>query len=232
MAKLSYGNRHKIYVGNGIYLSFENKDDILHRLEAAEEAGPRAERMVCKEFGRAGQRWVRNEVMKVYNVKRSEITPAKGSSKADLGTITASGTTVESAQIIYKGRMLTPVHFDMHPNSWPRGTAYDIYGTILKGGQKHLGAYRKTRTRGGHYSEKTGALFMGTSSARYGDVPFGRYSEKRSDIGGFGTVSLPEMVDSERHGVKPAIEKKRDKWVEEQMEKRIDHYIARALAGY
>lgn len=74
------------------------------------------------------------EVTKVHGIKKAEITPGKkGTGKKLAGQIQLRGETVDTAQIVYTGRLLTPTHFNMTPKSPPDGKGYTLKAEIIKG---------------------------------------------------------------------------------------------------
>lgn len=156
--------------------------------------------------------WVASEVTQVYNIKKSEITPAKvGQSKKSAGSISVRGETVDGLEIIYRGRVLTPTHFGMTPKA-PR-ESYTLKAEIIKGRKSVLGQKKKLtkkqrkalgknfRRQGAHTSDHSPIMLMGTGNTREGGtdyIPFQRKSTRRTDIQAIKTVSLPQMVSSER----------------------------------
>lgn len=156
--------------------------------------------------------WVASEVTQVYNIKKSEITPAKvGQSKKSAGSISVRGETIDGLEIVYRGRVLTPTHFGMTPKA-PRDS-YTLKAEIIKGRKSVLGQkYKLTkkqrkalgknfRRQGAHTSDHSPIMLMGTGNAREGGtnyIPFQRKSTRRTDIQAIKTVSLPQMVSSDR----------------------------------
>lgn len=67
--------------------------------------------------------WIASEVVEVYNIKKSEITPSSTNRNRRLagGTkVRVSGDTISSLQIKYVGKPLTPTHFGMRPKTPPK----------------------------------------------------------------------------------------------------------------
>ena len=150
--------------------------------------------------------WVASEVVKVYGIKKSEVTPAKaGKASRTAGSIRVTGDTVEALQIVYRGRALTPTHFGMSPTA-PKGT-YTLKATILKGNRATLGKVEKLtkkqranigrnfRRQGTKNSPNSPIMLMPTGSTY---IPFQRKSQDRDDVQAIKTISLPQMVSSER----------------------------------
>lgn len=159
--------------------------------------------------------WVASEVTKVYNIKKSEVTPAKvknGKATKPVGSIRVNGETVSGLEIIYRGRVLSPVHFGMTPKA-PKSGAYTLKAEIIKGHKVTLGKKKKLtkkqlralgknlQKQGVQTSEKSPKMLMPTgakSEDKIQYIPFQRKSVDRNDIHPVKTLSLPQMVSSKR----------------------------------
>ena len=173
--------------------------------------------------------WVATEVTKVYGVKKGEITGKK------IGTVQTKGKSFDQVKVIYKGRVLTPTHFSMSPTApKPDRGSYTLKATVIKGERKELGkvkkltkkqraAMAKNFTRSGtQTSDHSPIMLMRANGGHY--LPFQRKSTNRRDIEAIKTVSLPQMVSSERTaaGIQTAIN--------DGLGKRLDHHMKRYLA--
>ena len=138
----------------------------------------------CKQRGPAQ---VTKAVTAVYGIKSAEVTEAgktaKGGAKS-VGSIKVSGVKVDSVQLIYKGRVLTPTHFSMTPKKRPApGKKYKVSASIIKGQKKALGS----------------SVFLAASgSAGTTEIPFKRTTAKRLPIEAVKTVSIPQMITNEK----------------------------------
>jgi hypothetical protein len=137
----------------------------------------------CKTRGPAQ---VTKAVTAVYGIKSGEVTAAgkaaKGGAKT-VGSIKVSGVSVDSVQLIYKGRVLTPAHFSMTPKKRPEGgKKYTVKAAVYKDRKKVLGS----------------SVFLAPSGAAgTTEIPFNRKSEKRLPIEAIRTVSIPQMITNE-----------------------------------
>lgn len=171
--------------------------------------------------------WIATEVTKVYGIKKQEVTPAKAdNSKKKAGTIKVKGDTIDTLQIVYRGRMLTPTHFGMSPKT-PR-ESYTLKAEILKGQKTTLGKVKKLtkkqrqnigrnfRKQGTKSSPHSPIMLMRTGSTY---IPFQRKSQDRKDIEAIKTISLPQMVSSERtsEGIREAINAGLEKRMEQHV---------------
>ena len=206
--------------------------NLKQRLEEMKEA-PRA---VMKNLtADAKQRvpgWVATEVSKTYGVKKGEITGNK------LGEVEVKGKRFDDVKIIYKGRVLTPTHFGMKPTVPKIGGSYTLKATIIKGQRATLGKVKKLtkkqraalgknfRREGEQKSDHSPVMLMHTGNAKSGGtnyIPFQRKSVRRSDVEAVKTVSLPQMVSSDRthEAIQAAIS--------EGLGKRLDHHMKRFM---
>ena len=165
--------------------------------------------------------WIASEVSKEYGVKKGEV------SSGAIGSVRVKGDSAEAVQIIYKGRVLTPTHFGMTPKT-PGKNAYTLKASIIKGQKTTLGKVKKLTkkqranlaknfTRSGtQTSDHSPIMLMPTGNTH---IPFQRKSTNRKDVEAIKTVSLPQMVSSDRthEGIERAIS--------EGLNKRLDHHM-------
>ena len=214
-----------------ISLQIENFEKLLGDINSIENAGKVAVRTTLKDVKARAPGWIAAEVTKVYNIKKSEITPSKGKGsdgkpKKMAGSITASGDTIEEFAITYKGRLLTPVHFGMTPKVPPHGKSYTLKMQVLKGKKEVIGRYKNKRQPHGPYSKRSHNILMSTGNTRSEGtnyIPFQRMSERRLDLKKFTTVSVPQMITSER--THDAIMDK----LYTETSKRLEHNLKRAI---
>lgn len=187
-----------------ITLQIENFGKLMDNINSIENAGKAAVKTTLKDIKARAPGWIAAEVTKVYNIKKGEITPSKGTDgkpKKMAGSITASGDTIEEFTITYRGRLLTPVHFGMTPKAPPHGKSYTLKMQVLKGKKEVIGRYKSKRKPNGPYSKRSHNILMGTGNAKSEGtnyIPFQRMSERRLDLKKFTTVSVPQMITSER----------------------------------
>ena len=171
--------------------------------------------------------WVASEIVQVYGVKKGEISSGK------IGSVKVMGNDIKSMKIRYKGRTLTPTHFGMTPKA-PGQNAYTLKASILKSQKATLGKVKKLTKKqrkalgknftksGTRNSDHSPIMLMHTGNSKSGGtnyIPFQRKSHRRSDIEAIKTLSLPQMVSSER--TKPQIQKA----INEGLEKRLSQHM-------
>lgn len=182
-----------------ITMQIENFQKLKDTVIEIDNAGRKAVKNTVKDLKARAPGWIASEVVGVYNIKKSEITPSPNKSKKlkkMAGTIKVAGETIEEMTITYEGRMLTPIHFGMTPKVPPAGRSYTLRMQVIKGQKKVIGRYKNTRTRGGPYSDRSHNILIGTgNSMNY--IPFQRMSRQRSDLKKFTAISVPQMITSE-----------------------------------
>lgn len=210
-----------------ITMQVENFQQLLADVRAIEDSGKKAISNTLKDVKARAPGWIASEVTAVYNIKKDEVTPSKGGKpKKMAGTLRITGETFEELAFTYEGRLLTPVHFGMTPKSPPQGKSYTLRMQVVKGKKQIIGRYKNSRTPGGPFSERSHNILMGTGNAHEGGtswIPFQRMSRTRTDIKKFTTISVPQMVTSER--THEAIMTK----LNEETAKRLEHNLSRAL---
>lgn len=221
---------------NSISAQLSNLQQLVADLEAIENGGKKAISNTIKDVKARAPGWIAQEVTAVYNIKKSEITPS-GSVKpkkmagsiqitGETIEIQITGETIEELAITYKGRLLTPVHFGMTPKAPPRGKSYTLKASVLKGQKKVIGRYLNTRTPGGPFSQRSHNILMGTGNTKSDGtswIPFQRMSKTRTDIKKLTTISVPQMITSDRTNEAIMLR------LNTETSKRLEHHMKRAL---
>lgn len=171
--------------------------------------------------------WVAAEVAKQYGIKKKEVGDGKTSK------LKVEGDTMDTVKLVYSGRVLTPTHFSMSPKA-PKDGAYTLKAEIIKGQRTTLGKVKKLtkkqradlgknfRREGTRKSDHSPIMLMRTGSQKVDGtsyIPFQRKSVNRSDIQAIKTISVPQMISSERTspGISAAIN--------DNLSKRLDHHM-------
>ena len=115
----------------------------------------------------------------------------------------------------YKGRMLTPIHFNMRPKSKPSRRRYNISVEIKRG--------RRRRLAGKLVYERPPFLALAPNTGGM-TIPWQREGKARFPIVSVKTLSVPQMISSQTK-VKPNVEKA----INEGLRKRALHQIERFL---
>lgn len=192
-----------------VQTSIRNYRQTVAELESIQNKSRTVLKRVMADINDRVPGWVAREVVKVYGIKKNELVPdTTGSGKKMAGSIKIRGETVATAQIVYTGRLLTPSHFGMTPKAPPQGRGYTLKAEVLKGNKATLGqvkkltkkqraALAKNLTRSGtQNSPRSPIMLLNNGSGGY--IPFQRVSQRRNDLEAVKTISVPQMVSSER----------------------------------
>lgn len=209
-----------------ITCEIKNYDLIKKKIDNMQKAPKKVLDSLTSEAKKRVPGWVATEVTKVYGVKKGEITGQK------IGKVTPAGNSFKEVRVVYTGRVLTPTHFNMSPKAPNTSGAYTLKATILKGQRKTLGKVKKLSkkqradlaknfTRSGTRTSDHSPIMLMPTGSTY--IPFQRKSVNRKDVEAIKTISLPQMVSSERtqDGIQKAIS--------DNMGKRLEHYMDRYM---
>lgn len=214
-------------MAGSVSVQLANLRQLAADVQAIEAGGRKAITSTVKDVKARAPGWIAQEVTAVYNIKKGEITPSSGGKpKKMAGSIRVTGETIEELTLTYKGRLLTPVHFGMTPKAPPKGKSYTLKVQVLKGSKKVLGRYKNTRTPGGPFSQRSHNILMGTGNTKEGGtnwIPFQRMSKTRTDIKKVTTISVPQMITSDRTNEAIMLR------LNTETAKRLDHHMKRAL---
>ncbi len=229
-----------------IEFHLHNVGELLTWIDAQGEAGRKAVSYTIKDIKSRAPGWVASETASVYNIKKTEIVPAKTeeSRNKKAVSVSISGNTLETVSIVYRGRNLTPIHFSMTPkipskqkikkrraipgNQIKFGNTGVFYGSSPVG---LVPIYKKYKisfeVRKGNRRIVQGKSNLQTpflAPVKKGDskyIVFQRKGKSRTDMYSFRTVSVPQMIGNSH--VKSQI----DKRIREETEKRLQHNLDR-----
>ena len=195
--------------------------DIQKRVKKLEKAPETIVKRTLSDVKTRVPGWVAKEVAGEYGVKKGEVNSGA------LGKMKVKGEDIGSMQIVYTGRVLTPTHFGMTPKAPGKG-AYTLKASILRGQKTELGKVKKLTkkqrrnlaknfTRSGERTSDHSPIMLMPTGGTY--IPFQRKSTNRKDVQAIKTVSLPQMVGSER--TRAGI----DRAISEGLGKRLEHHM-------
>lgn len=193
------------------------------KLDAMKKAPKEVMKRTLSDVRTRAPGWVAAEIVKVYGVKKGDISGNK------LGKVVVEGDSMSTVRIKYTGRPLTHTHFSMSPTAPNPGGGYTLKATVIKGERATLGKVKKLTkkqraalgknfTRSGtQTSERSPIMLMRANGGQY--LPFQRVSKRRDDIKAKKTISLPQMVGSKRtsDNIQAAINEKLGKRLDQHM---------------
>lgn len=164
------------------FVDISDVAETIQKINKTFQTAPAVFERTLKDMSSRAPGKVASAVTSVYGIKKGEITPSKKSNKKLAGNIYTKGETLASFELLYSGRVLTPLHFGMTPKVKPDKKKYKVKSKIKKTAKVH------TPPAGG------GVFLAPTGSTT---IPWMRHSENKFDISPIKTLSLPQMVDNE-----------------------------------
>lgn len=211
---------------------------LLSWIEQQGKAGEKAVSYTIKDIKSRAPGWVAAETSAVYNIKKSEVTPAKTEEGKDKKAVSVytSGETLATMSIVYTGRTLTPIHFSMTPRKPSRqrtGSYRKIPGKMINSGsavgmvpvfKEYKIGYevikgRRMEATGKQEWSKPFLAPVKAGSEKY--IVFQRKGKSRTDMYSTRTLSVPQMIGAKR------VYDKIDKKIKEATEQRLQHHLDR-----
>lgn len=189
----------------------ENFNEFVNQLDLKSEQGQKVMRSTMYDIRRRAPGWVAKEVAKFYNVSVGEIK-----SGGKLGSVSITGSD-DGIEMRWKGRHLTPQHFDQKPGSGSNSD-YTTQMTVHKGSTVTIGEHKKKKVRGGPHSKKSGNFPMLNGQTLVAQ----RVSKNRMDLEVFYTTSLPQMVLNDQLTTEPVA-----RVLDEKCTERLMHNLER-----
>ena len=155
----------------------------------------------------------------MYGIKKKEIKFRKQFTKSkSIGHISVHGEKLSTLELLYAGRLLTPLHFGMTPKTRPEGKKkYKIKAKI----KKRLKAFPSRPEKA-----VNGGLFLAPAAKGSSTIlPWFRYSEDPYDIKPIKTVSLPQMVDNK------LVRRQIRRGIDDLYQTRFDNHLKQFIKG-
>lgn len=212
-------------MGSSFKVSMKGGDQLIKKLNKLDNGVDTAIEKTLKDFGTRAPAQVSKGIRQFYNVDTAAIKSAQTRVKI----------TDRNVELEYKGRTLTPIHFNMSPASIdPKGRKAEtdrIPGQKInfsgEAGQVAAVAQPKPYTirmtiKKGHRVALGGDAYLQGAGGSGPVIPYQRKGEGRGPTHAVHTVSVPQMIDND---ARPVIEEK----ISEMLEKRFNHYIDRLM---
>lgn len=169
---------------------------------------------------------VASAVTSVYGIKKGDIKYKKGFSKAAAGNIFTQGDNLATFELIYTGRVLTPLHFGMTPTVRPEKKKYKVKAKILKSGKK------KGFIKPAELEEGKGVFLAPAGGSGSKEIPWFRHSKDKFNITPIKTLSLPQMIGPTEDGKwkgNPEVQKMIGEKLGDLLEKRYNNHLKQHL---
>lgn len=212
-------------------IKIANYQKLCRDLQGLNKDAEKVLEQTANDFKSRAPAWVSQAVTEEYTIKKSDVKAAFSGTKKAPGHIKIKGTPVSNIQLLYSGRVLTPLHFKMSPKkpSIKREKAVRLIpGDNTDSDSPVVAAlpikeYKiKTEIHKGKQKTLPEGTFLGSNGAgQY--IPFQRKGMNRGDIKAVRTVSVPQMISNEK------VEEKIQEAIEENLTKRLNHHADRIL---
>ena len=172
-----------------LQLSVPNFQELTKQIESQNASMQKAIDRTISDCKSRAPAQITKAVTAVYNIKSSEVAAAGKAAKAGaktVGEIKVKGVHVNTLQLVYSGRRLTPLHFSMSPKKRPLNKKrYTVKATFFKGQKKTLKG--KYDTPVFLAPQKQGVV-----------LPFQRMGDSRKPVYVIHTTSIPQMIENEQ----------------------------------
>ena len=114
------------------FIDMSNVAEAFQKYKNFAETSPVVFERTLKDMGSRAPGKVASAVTSVYGIKKGEITCKKGYNRSAAGSIFTKGEKLTSFELVYSGRVLTPLHFGMTPKVRPDKKKYKVKAKIKK----------------------------------------------------------------------------------------------------
>lgn len=207
-------------------------------LDQADENVKKAVKYTLKDIRSRAPGWVASETTQEYNIKKTEITPKRnGSNSKKVVSVHTTGNTIETMEIIYKGRTLTPLHFGMTPKKpvGKRTQKQVIPGSRIqfRGPESAYATVSVYKPYSISFSVKRGRRvelkgkyptkpFLAPAGKRSTTmIPFQRIDEGWRSVESIHTLSVPQMIGNDK------VMKQISSRINAEVRNRLDHHLER-----
>lgn len=214
-------------------VTMKNGAKIAQQLQKLKTGGETALKRTVSDFSSRAPGWISKGIRQFYGVDTGAINEAGPRRKKGATHVHVSGISVDGATLEYKGRTLTPTHFNQSPKSRPSGTQSKymrVPGQAVNtdNGSKYamIRPPKKYKVKAtivkGHRATMAPGTFIASGNGG-STLPFQRTGDGRMPIEGVRTLSVPQMISGDR--AKPTIEQ----LLSDNLEKRFEHHVQQAM---
>ena len=189
-----------------IFVEVKNAKQVIKELDNALHPLKIPIQRTISDFKSRAPGWASKVIAEHYGVKRKDVTEAVVARKP-MGTFKVCGETFNNMCVIFAGRPLTPVHFNMKPKTPSQRKKEKIIKIGKKDGKKKVLTISSPK----HYDVSAeiikgnrkvfnphgGGVFIAPSAKGQMLIPWKRRAED-NEIHAIHTISIPSMVRSER----------------------------------
>lgn len=170
-----------------ISIDVENMDAVVKDMRSCQrDLAKGARRTMLDMASRGVNTVVRNEVTRVYNIKKKDVESGARHYRQQSGSVSLAGVEIPTFDVVYRGRMLTPTHFGMTPKARPAGRRrYTVkWKPFRAGGRRPLA------------SDGEQPAFLQASGGA--SIPYQRTGAARYPIKAIKRLSVPIMIENDK----------------------------------
>jgi len=217
-------------------IAISNLGDLKKQIEATQKQSEEVIKKTVSDFKSRAQAWVSSAIVGVYNIKKADIKKCFKGAKKGPGNIKIKSVYLDNMQLVYKGRLLTPIHFGMKPGKPPARRMKDtrlIPGQAIRSDNpvgpvasvKPIAPYQISVEvyKGKRKTIKKQDVFLGNNGGGK-FIPFQRTGPNREDVVAIRSTSIPQMITNKKVGsdIQANIEK--------GLTKRLEHHVKQKMS--
>ena len=227
MGGLFYTGQRK-YGGGAFTVTLKNGDKLAQKLAKLDSGAETAIKRTVSDFTARAPAWVSKGIRQHYGVDTAAISEAGPTTRRGASSIHVAGVSVDSASLKYKGRTLTPTHFNMSPKSRPtaqQSKHIKVPGQIIAGSPVAMVRPPRKYTvkasiiKGSRVSISDAIIAPGKGGI---NLPFQTSGDNGRALEAVRTLSVPQMISGK---AKDTIEE----LIGSNLEKRFEHHIQQAM---
>lgn len=193
-------------MAGGISIAMKDTKKVAGKLYKMQDRTEQVLQRTCSDIAERVPGWVRKGVREEYGIKKTDLE--KKSAPRVKRTEDAGATFGVNIEFKYKGKAMTPIHFDMKPNELPNLPKARIRATIIKG----------QRVK---FNKRTFLKRVKSGEDKDVIIPFQRESKRNMPIRPIKTVAAPQMIGSEENIPKQKVAEA----VNEGVKTRFNHQV-------
>lgn len=201
----------------GITGGIKEYKKLVKKLENINKDSEKAIKRTVSDLKNRAPAQVTKAVTATYSIKSGDVTKAGKIAKGTAKVIKSSQV-IDTIQLTYEGRPLTPTHFKMKPTTRSKNIKDENGKTIKKAKPQTVTAEIIKGQRKGLGPN----VFLGSNKGG-ADIPFQRKGDARLPIKAIKTLSIPQMITNEK------VSKEIQKNLDELLIYRLNHNVEQAL---
>lgn len=217
-------------------IAISNLGELKKQIDKTKEQSEKVIKQTVNDFKSRAQAWVSAAIVNTYNIKKADVKKCFKGAKKGPGNIKIKSVYLDNMQLLYSGRLLTPIHFGMKPGKPPARRMKDrrlIPGQTIKSNNdvgpvasvSPIAPYQVSVEvfKGKRKTIKKQDVFLGNNGGgKY--IPFQRKGPDRKDVEVIRSTSVPQMITNK------TVEASIYNNIEDGLTKRLEHHVNQELS--